>query len=241
MPSFADLERRVESLRSFCRLSIGSSEIHEISTDPPESPLDELFFRKLVAWCYVLLFETGPFFRFSAKLIRTDREVQDRFVSFRRFIECARTVHAHNLLLDKKNDVEKRRGYDIWLATSGGDEPNWRDCCNALMNEADRVLADIELAWTRRSDDDADHAALWREYDLQKKMNWEAFEFDLFVGRAAAELRLAGLDASAFRKGENRVDRWRKLVELFDSRAEAEVAIARAIHAELISVFGESS
>ena len=58
-------------LRSMCLKNLVSQEIHEISVYAPTPPLDELYFRKTVAWCYVLFHEIGPFVRFSGKLLRT--------------------------------------------------------------------------------------------------------------------------------------------------------------------------
>ena len=58
-------------LRSMCLKNLVSQEIHEISVYAPTPLLDELYFRKTVAWCYVLFHEIGPFVRFSGKLLRT--------------------------------------------------------------------------------------------------------------------------------------------------------------------------
>ncbi|MCS5567380.1 MAG: hypothetical protein NZ743_05070, partial [Pseudomonadales bacterium] len=107
MDSFGRVLDKVTDLRGLCKKNTGDDEIRAISVSLPKNPLDELYFRKAVAWLYVLLNETGPFFRFSAKLLRSDQQVGERFRKFKFFVECARTVHAHNLSNDSASDANK--------------------------------------------------------------------------------------------------------------------------------------
>lgn len=239
MVAFVSLIERVESLRALCVENTGSQEIREISVDVPNPPLDELHFRKVVAWCYVLFQETGPFIGFSGQLLRArGSKAFERFGQTRRLVDCARTVQAHNLSSDSKSDMGKERYFQIWLQENGGSPTNWELCNQALMNDAIQVVSVIELEWKRMSEDDADRRQLWQDYQLEKDTSWDAHEFDRFVEQAAEEVGLTGLDSSLFRKEGDRLKRWRRLVSCFQSRAEAEGAIGRAIRAEMSNLFG---
>ena len=224
-----------------CFETLDSREIHEISVDAPTPPLDELYFRKAVAWCYVLFHETGPFIKFSGMLLRTrTSQAHEQFGQTKRLVDCARTVHVHNLLRERRIDNDKERFYGIWLLGKGGDPLSWELCNRALVNAVDEVLSAIEQEWRRISEDESDRQELWRKYELEKRTFWEAHEFDPFVAKAVEEAGLDGLDSTLFRKDGDRVERWRKLVSCFDTRESAEGAINRAIRAEVFNVFGHS-
>jgi len=239
MVAFFALTERVDALRALCVENIGSQEIREISIDVPNPPLDELHFRKTVDWCYMLFQETGPFIRFSRRLLRTrDSKAFERFGRTRQLVHCARTVQAHNLASDSKRDMEKKRFFQIWRDENGGNPPNWELCNQALMNEAIQVVSEIEMEWKRMSEDEADRSQLWHDYQLEKDISWDAHEFDRFVAQAAEEVGLVGLDSRLFREEGDRLKRWEKLAKCFQSRAEAEEAIGRAIRTEVMRIFG---
>jgi len=128
----------------------------------------------------------------------------------------------------------------IWLQENGGNPTNWEQCNQALMKEAIQVVSEIEMEWKRMSEDEADRRQLWHDYQLEKDTSWDAHEFDRYVEQAAEEVGLAGLDSSLFRKEGDRLERWRRLVGCFQSRAEAEEAIGRAIRVEISSLFGKA-
>lgn len=240
MTGFEKLDGRVESLRSICVENLGRPEIHEISVDRPTPPLNELYFRKTVSWCYVLFHETGPFIRFSGKLLRARPVAHEKFRRSKDLIQCARTVHAHNLLPERESDSRKLRIYQVWQLEKGGDPLNWEMCCEALMKEVDEVLADIQQEWRLRCDDESDRKELWRDYEMEKRTFWEGHEFDPIVARAAEDAGLDGFDSTTFRKEGDRLDRWRKLISCFDTREAAEKAIDRAIRSEIFNVFGRA-
>jgi hypothetical protein len=219
---------------------LDSREIYEISVDLPAPPLDELYFRKAVSWCFVLFWETGPFIRFSGNLLRAHPEAHEKYVRAKQLVEYARTVHAHNLHSDREHDRQKFRAHQIWLIENGGEPLNWQNCNLALMSAVNEVLVYIEREWIRRCEDEIDRRELRHKYELEKRTFWEPHEFDPFVEIAAEETGLNGFDSTAFRKDGNRLQRWRKLVECFDTREAASVAIGRAIRTEIISVFGHA-
>ena len=240
MASFDALIGRVDAFRSICAENLNSREIHEISVDKPTLPLDELYFRKAVSWCYVLFQETGPFIRFSGKLLRARPPAHENFRQVKELVQCARAVHAHNLLRGRESDSQKIRVYEIWLLENGGEPLSWEMSCQALLKQVDGVLSEIQEEWRRRCDDVSDRQALWRDYEMEKRTFWEGHEFDPFVAQAAEEAGLDGFDGTVFRKEGDRLERWRKLVSCFDTRESAENAINRAICTEIFNVFGRA-
>ncbi len=238
MDGFSKIQDKVTALRALCVENIGETEIREISVDLPECPYDELYFRKAVSWLYVLFNETGPFLRFAAKLLRTDSQVSERFKSFKFLVECARTVHAHNLSQENASDEKRKRQHDIWIIQNGGDPVDWVKCCKSLMNEAELVLQDILLKIEKICEIDFDKGELWREYASDKRTHWDVHEFDPIIEKAATDLEIDRLDYSKFRKEGGRQEKWRKYAAMFDSREAAEKAIERAILAELAAIFG---
>lgn len=229
---------RLEALRKMCLENLNSNEIREISVELPTPPFDELYFRKTIAWCYVLFHETGPFIRFSGKLLRANPSASEVFGKTKQFIDCARTVHAHNLSKDQLSDQRKKRTYEIWILEHGGEPTNWESCCQSLVSEAAHILVLIEEAYVTRCADQTDREALWESYKQEKLMFWEANEFDPFIEKATKEIDIVGLNFTQFRNAEKRLDQWRSLAAMFDTREDAEKAIGRAIRTELINVFG---
>ena len=71
-----------------------------------------------------------------------------------------------------------------------------------------------------------------------RKTIGRAHEFDGFVELAARELGLRDFDCVKFRSSNDRLERWRRLVEFFQTRQGAEKALRRAILKELMDVFG---
>jgi hypothetical protein len=238
MSNFDKLLQEVDALRSMCFENLGSKEISEISVDLPKPPLDELYFRKAISWCYVFLNETGPFIRFTAKLLRTDPSASKTFGKLKNFVDCARTVHAHNLLEQRPEDAKKRRTNDIWVLDVGGEPIDWQKCCRALIENMNSVICLIKEAYAKRCENDGDRESLWQSYKVEKLTHWDAHEFDSFVESAASETNISGLNSTQFRKDGDRVERWRKLVAMFDTREAATLAIERAIRTELQQVFG---
>ena len=238
MVVFVSLSEKVEALRALCVENTGSREIREISVDVPRPPLDELHFRKIVAWCYVLFHETGPFIDFSGRLLRARRSKS--FGETRRLVVCARTVHTHNLASDNKRDVKMDRDFQIWLQENGGNPTNWEKCNQALMKKTIQVVSEIELEIKRISEVDSDRDQLWIDYQRERDNFWEGHEFDPFILQAAKELCIVGLDISAFRNQGDRLKNWRQIVGCFSSRIVAEEAIGRAIRTDLLNVFGEA-
>lgn len=238
MDGFGRILDKVTDLRGLCKKHTGDDEIRPISVAVPKGLLDELYFRKTVSWLYVLLNETGPFFRFSAKLLRSDQQVSERFKNFKFFVECARTVHAHNLSKDSPSDTRRQRNHDIWLIENGGEPVDWVKCCKSLIVEAEAVLQDILSRFCAICEIEFDRVELWREYADDKRTHWEAHEFDPIIEKAASDLKIEQLNCVLFRNEGKRLEQWRKYAAMFDSRTAAETALERVVREELARIFG---
>lgn len=237
---FVKLEAQVSRIENLCSPIVGEKVLHGISLDQPEAPLDELYFRKVIAWSYALIFETGIFFRFSKNILRaSDASAHNRFQRIVEFIRTARTVHAHNLRREHESDRRKMRNYEIWLLDSGGNPINWEKCIEKLVDRLCSTLVDIEQRWITLCSDEWSRRQLVEQYLGECVTYWEAHEFDPLVATAAADIGLEEFDSTAFRKESGRLDRWRKLVGFFGTRNSAQEAIGRAIQREMIGIFGE--
>ena len=239
---FGLLKEQVSKIEALCCATLGANEIDAISLDEPDGPLDELYFRKVVAWCYSLLFENGIFFRFSKNLLRsTNPDSFRQFQKIAEIVRASRTVHGHNLRSDRASDQDTRRRYDIWLRTEGGRPTEWERCIVALIGGVCESLSLLEAVWTERCSEEWSRQEIVNSYHEDKRNFWEAHEFDRFVESAATELGLTNFDCVQFRNSSGRLERWRELVGCFQTRPSAEDAVGRAIFRELIDIFGSGT
>ena len=237
---FSKLEEQVSRIENLCSPIVGEKVLQRISLDQPKLPFDELYFIKLVAWSYALIFETGIFFRFSKNLLRaSDANAYGRYQRITEFIRTARTVQAHNLKREHRSDQRILRNYDIWMLESGGNPIDWAKCIETLVDSLRSTLIDIEKLWITQCGEEWSQRHLVEQYLGDCVTHWEAHEFDSLVATAAEEIGLEDFNSAAFRKESGRLDRWRKLVGFFGTRRSAEEAIGRAILREITDIFGE--
>lgn len=236
---FADLLRIVDGLRELSFKFLGSNEIDDISLSVPNLPLNELYFRKLVSWSYVLLYESGYFIGYSRKLLRLNPAESEEFNKIRRVINNIRTFNEHNLRNDRAADVKKIKEVESWMLEHGGNPNDWKKCSIALLEQLCKALTAIHVIWEQVCETKNQCCEIRRGYISEKNTNWEAHQFDPFIQEAASEIGLAEFDGKKYRDSGGRLERWRKLVVCFNNRVDAENAIKRAIRTELINLFGE--
>ena len=242
MTEFVKLTAQVSELQATSLAALGSNEVGGVSLEEPNPPLDELYFTKVVVWCYAFLFETGVFLSFSRDLLRRQDPGAFRlFNDARNIVRCARTVQTHNLRDDRESDVKTKATYRTWLVAKGGEPPDWELCIRAMIDMVCTSLKSIEDAWKSVQTGQWSRDETADAYFLARRNHWEAHEFDRCVESAADEIGLAGLDCVRFRESDGRLDRCRKLVSLFDTRTDAREAVQRAIRRELSGLFGDSS
>lgn len=242
MNAFSDLTAQVSRLEAVSTSVLGANEVGTVSLEEPNGPLDELYFRKLVAWCYALLYETGVFFRFSRNLLRGRDANGLQHLSYSGdIVRCARTVHSHNLRDDRSSDHRTRTKYTTWLLAEGGEPVDWGRCIGAMVAMVRKSLRSVEQAWEHAGSGQCPGENLADSYYLEKENHWEAHEFDRCVVSAANAIGLTGLDCVKFRESEGRLDKWRRLIGFFYTREDARKAVERAIQRELFGLFGDRS
>ncbi len=239
---FTSLKECVSELEALCCSYLDSNEIESISLDEPIGPFNELYFRKVVAWCYGLLFESGVFFRFSKDLVRSTnpeafRKVQDTLD----IVRASRTVHGHNLKLHRAHDRDTRNRYTIWIVSEGGTPTDWQKCVVALVRAVCNTLNCVKAVWVEKCGEEWSRAEIVKAYYEDKRIYWEAHEFDRFTISAATKVGLRDFDYVKFRGSNGRLERWRRLVCCFETRQSAEDAVERAILRELTDIFGRSA
>lgn len=242
MSAFSQLIAQVSRLEAISSSILGGNEVGTVTLELPSGPLDELYFRKLVAWCYALLFETGVFLKFSRDLLRGRdpdgfRSLQDSGD----IVRCARTVQSHNLSEDRRSDLRTKGRYETWLLATGGEPADWGQCIGAMIGGVCKSLRSVEQAWRQAGNGQCARQRLADAYFTEKQNYWEGHEFDRCVVSAANAIGLTGLDCVKFRESDGRLDRWRKLVGLFDTREDARKALERAIQRELAGLFGDGA
>ena len=242
MSEFSRLKAQLSKLEAISFSVLGSNELAPISLEEPSPPLDELYFRKVVAWCYALLFEAGMFLKYSRDLLRgQDPDGFRRLNQSRDIIRCARTVHVHNLRDDRVSDVKVRTRYTTWLLAEGGKPLDWKRCIVAMIDLVTGSLQSVEHSWGPSRKGNWPREEIIKAYFLEKETFWEAHEFDRCIESAASAIGLSGLDYVKFRDSDGRLDRWRNLVGFFNTREDARQAVERAIRRELAGLFGERS
>ena len=239
---FVGLRTCVSDMEALCCTHLGSKEIDTISLDEPDGPFDELYFRKVVAWTYGLLFESGVFFRFSKNLVRSSNpnayQILHNAIDI---VRTARTVHGHNLRLDRPSDQDTLRKYRVWLVSVGGIPTDWEKCIFAFVRSIYDALTEVRTVWLEKCSESEGRKQIVDAYFEDKRDHWEAHEFDAFVKAAASSVGLSNFDCVRFRSSNGRLERWRRLVCCFDTRESAEEAVGRAILRELRNLFGSNS
>lgn len=240
--NFVNLKKHVSEIEALCCAQLGSKEIDSISLDEPEAPYDELYFRKIVAWSYGLLFESGVFFRFSRNLVRSSNpNAYQVLQDASDLVRSARTVHGHNLRPDRPSDQNTLRKYGIWMIEVGGTPTDWEKCILTLVRNVCDALAGIKAVWVEKCSESWSRKQIVDAYFEDKRDHWEAHEFDRFIESAALRVGLSNFDCVKFRNSNGRLERWRRLVCCFGTRQSAEEAVGRAILRELTDVFGSDA
>jgi hypothetical protein len=239
--SFAELKSACDQFRTLLRESTGRELVAAVSVEEPIEPQDELYFFKLVSWCYVALFEASqPATRYILSLLRAANPGEHKTIStvFEN-VNHLRTVRVHNLLPESRADDYKRRQASIWLVQNGGDPLDWSLCCDSLCMEVASAVRIVIEKWRGITSNVEDAAAAIQDLIVTIDREWPPHRFDRLVEGAANEIGLKGFDHVKYR--QHRLDRWRELVGFFESREHAEAAMRTAIQRELEQVFGSAA
>lgn len=238
---FEDVARAAENLSALITKMTGRSLVENITVEQPTDPMGELYFLRTVHWTYVLFNEAGqPVFKELLRLVKSmDSQKAALIGSGKRDIDALRTYTAHNLSPASQGNEKTERLAIIWLRTNGGGPPSdWPSCCEALCELAHSMLEALADCLGRATEMEAEARNLASSLLAAVDNHWEPYEFDSILEVAADSIGLKGLDIVAYRK--DRYSGWRDLAALFSTRAEARVAVSRAILADVTRVFGSA-
>ena len=198
-------------------------------------------FFKLVAWCYVFVFEASqPAGKYISTLLRVAKPEEHGTVSATfEMVNHLRTVRVHNLSVQSGRDDYKRRQAHIWLVQNGGDPRDWSACCRSLGYQVTVAIRCLMDRWHQVTASEEDAVAVVKDLMIAVDREWPPHLFDRIVEDAARDIGLGGLDSAKYR--ESRLDRWRELTNCFESREHAEAAISVAIRRELERLFGNQA
>jgi hypothetical protein len=191
-----------------------------------------LSFQKVVAWSYVVLFETG---KISINFLKELPPV-NQFGALLPHVRDLRTWISHNLALDKPADRKTLANALLWLRnTCGTTNPksaeHWRKCNGALSSEITGTLESALLASDNLFSPE-DGPRLVEELRKRLSGNWEAYLFDQYAAEAAKLLGYTAIDVVAFRK--RYLSNWRSVVESADPARREELLRLR-IEADMLT------
>jgi hypothetical protein len=238
--SFSDLKRACDDFRETLLLTTKHNCIYTVTVSEPSGDEDELYFVRLVLWCYVFWFEAcHPAGSHLVSLLKvgsaTDyRKVDEIF----RVVRSLRTATAHNLNPPSKQNNYTGEQASIWLAMVGGDPRDWRKCSRRLCEDAKNAVEVLSNTWFSVVGNPEDAPGGIERLLLALTRDWPAHAFDRMLEHAANSVGLTGLDLVAYRT--KRIEHWRSLAAFFSNRNDAEVALQRAIRQELVASFGRN-
>jgi hypothetical protein len=200
--SFAELKNICDEFRAVLRESTNRDLVMAISVEEPAEPQDELFFLKLVSWCYVLLFEAShPTTRYILSLLRTGDPRDHKDVSaVLNNVNCLRTVRVHNLSTENRSDERKRGQASIWLLQNGGEPTDWPRSCGSLCGEVTSAVRLLIEKWHRLTANSEDAPNAIQDLIATIDGEWPSHIFDRMVESAANKIGLEGFDYVRYRK-----------------------------------------
>ena len=142
---FAELDAELVRLHNSLREFVGDDSLDKISVQPPASD-DEASFLRLIAWSYVLVFETGrvtiPYLlKLPSGVCHTELPPH----SARDLVHDLRTWSFHNLGYSDEHGVGISQRVTRWFEDACGSNPprdrrGWRSCFERLCAEVGAVL-----------------------------------------------------------------------------------------------------
>lgn len=201
---YLDFKRRLTSI-------VGKEVFPEITVNPPKGDSDELSFMRLVAWGYVLVFESG---RGAFGFLRKLPPLNESSGTLIPHLHALRTWASHNLVFDKKRDIKTVRIATVWLLSkcetgSPSTSAHWKTCFEALAYDLKEILESAIAAcdcFDKRDDRDD----LIAEFQRTLDRNWDAYVFDEYAEQAMQRFGYDGLSAMELRASH--LDAWRKIV-----------------------------
>lgn len=209
--NFVDVSTAHAQLRKRLAIYFGPDALPDITIDHPKGTNDELSFLRMVAWAYVLLFETG---RIPLGYLRQLPPWNQPASAMLPYVRALRTWTSHNLALEKEADRVTLRDAVSWFTRTCGvgtpaTQDHWRQCFETLCSDLVTILNGAISAcdsFENPNDQDSLIDGLKKRLDR----DWAAYRFDIFVEESASRLGYRGIDIVKFRK--RHLETWRKLI-----------------------------
>lgn len=215
--TFGGLSSNYLALRKRLSVYFDPHILAEITVEPPKGTRDELSFIRLVAWGYVLIYETGKIpLSFLKQLPPLDEHGK-----LLPYVRGLRTWTSHNLFFDKNHDLSTIREAVMWFKrTCGTGTPatavHWGKCFEQLCQDLSSLLTKAISACDALHSE-YDGPRLIEELKGRLDRHWDAYQFDSYVENARTRLGYSGLDIVAFRT--KHLDSWRKIVAISEDGA----------------------
>lgn len=235
--NFQALEAAASAFTARINEDLGREAIKPVTMETPFPPPDELYFNRLVAWCYGFFFEAASDMVKECRglLKQNSPERTNRHTKGIRVINSLRTYKFHNLPPGRDNDRKKAEA-KAWLADYEKSSEGVAKSCEMLCAEALALIDDLMQLWRDATSDADDAVQLFNQVNQSLDQLWPPHELDAILREVALEIKLEGFDAKAFR--DDNLEGWRKLAGCFTDRASAEIGMRRAIRTKMHQAFG---
>ena len=236
--SFSNIREVCVRFSDAIRQSAERELIVKVYVPEPVEPENELYFVKLVSWCYVFAFEASqPVARYIISSLRaadpsSHKEISTIFEN----INNLRTVQAHNLLPNNKSDDFKNRKVQIWFLQNSGNPIEWARACSSLRLEMQTAIQILLERWGNLTINAEDGSLAVANLLATIDRDWPPHLFDSILVEVVRDLGLEGFDCIKYR--ESRIEKWRELVGFFEGPDYAESAMKIAIRNEIRQIFG---
>lgn len=240
MVTFSEVRNELSLLISPISTELnGGGVAGDITVTEPVAPRDELYFVRLVAWSYVVLFELFPvpLKRLVTLLRASDNAAYKRFCATRDAVHAIRTVQSHNLGEPSKHNERLKNLASAWMTQYGGSPSSWDICCSHLCDHMYDAFKTLRSIWLSSVSTAEDKEAFIDDLKSALLKDWPAYSFDSAVIEAADTIGLNAFDVVAYR--DIHIESWRRLANFFQDRDEAHKAVKRAIFVQMKGQFGD--
>ena len=235
--SFLRLEEEAIAFTNMINKDLDRVAIHPVTLEAPEPPLDELYFNRLVVWCYGFFHEAAVDVLKECKALLKTRspEQTNQYERSARVVQNLRTYKVHNLPPSGDN-LKKQSMARAWIADASGNGKGIKGAAQELCDITLAMLSVLTTAWKESTEDLADREQLIDRVVSNLENVWQPYQLDEIVKNVAQEIGLEGFDAKAFRNIH--LNTWRSRARCFIDREAATEGLRRTIRREMENTFG---
>jgi len=235
--TFMHLQQEAIAFTEMVNGDLGRVVIHPMTLETPAPPPDELYFTRVVVWCYGFFYEAAADVLKECKAMLKTREPEqtNQYESSARVVQNLRTYKVHNLPPSKGN-LKKQEMARQWIADATAKGEGIASAAEELCQITRSMLSAVASAWKESTQDPGDRAQLIERVVHSLEETWEPHQLDEIVSNVAEEIGLKGFDAKAFRSIH--LDTWRGNARCFIDRDAATEGLRRSIRKAMVNAFG---